>query len=71
MGEEGLDLGDETAGELELLEDGKETVLGHMVKSTFDVYEDSGGSIIKISLSLHIYNEEVGSSNVSLIDYGS
>ena len=37
MGEEGLDLGDKAAGELELLEDSEETILGHMVKGTFDV----------------------------------
>ena len=54
MGEEGLDQGDETAGELELLEDSKETVLRHMVKGTFDVQEDSGSGVTKLSLSLHM-----------------
>ena len=54
MGEEGLDPGDKTAGELELLEGGKEVVLSHMVKGTFDVQEDSGGDVAKLSLSLHM-----------------
>ena len=39
--------------ELELLEDVKETVLSHMVKGTFDVQEDSGCGVTKLSLSAH------------------
>ena len=39
-----------------------------MVKGTFDVQEDSGGDVAKLSLSLHMVQEEKGSINSRLLD---